>query len=131
MARKAERSGSAWPVMVSALLLSGAVAAVVSVSVLRLAAPEPPPRVAVVRLAGITAAWTARAAEDGASVEDVRAWGAALETTLDRMAERHRLVLLPARAVAAGAPDVTPWVEGTLEEILALGEGTRSRGVGQ
>ena len=125
MARKDERSGNAWPVMVSALLLSGAVAAVASAAMLRLAAPESPPRVAVVRLAEITAAWTTRAAEDGASVEDVRAWGAALETALDRVAERDRLVLLPARAVAAGAPDVTARVEGTLEAILA------TRGVGQ
>ena len=120
MARKAERSGSAWPVMVSALLLSGAVAAVVSVAMLRLAFSEMPPRVAVVRLAEITATWTTRAAEEGASVEDARAWGAALETALDRVAERHRLVLLPARAVAAGAPDVTSLVEGTLEAILMM-----------
>ena len=125
MARKAERSGSAWPVVASAVLLSGAVAAVVSAAMLRLAAPEPPPRVAVVRLAEITAAWTTRAAEYGASVEDVRAWGAALETGLDRVAKRDRLVLLPARAVAAGAPDVTARVEGTLAAILA------TRGVGQ
>ena len=106
--------------MVSALLLSGAVAAVVSVAVQRLAVSEMPPQVAVVRLAEITAAWTTRAAEDGASVEDVRAWGAALETALDRVAEQDRLVLLPARAVAAGAPDVTPWVNGTLEAILLM-----------
>ncbi len=106
--------------MVSALLLSGAVAAVVSAAMLRLAAPEPPPRVAGVRLAEITAAWTTRAVEDGASVEDVRAWGAALETALDRVANRDRLVLLPARAVAAGAPDVTARVEGTLEAILLM-----------
>ena len=120
MAREAERSGGAWPVLVSALLLSGTVAAVVSAAMLRLAAPEPPPSVAGVRLAEITTAWTTRAAEDGASVEDVRAWGAALETALDRVAERHRLVLLPARAVAAGAPDVTARVEGTLESILLM-----------
>ena len=120
MARQAERSGGAWPVLVSTLLLSGAVAAAVSAALLRLAAPEMPPRVAGVRLAEITAAWTTRAAEDGASVEDARAWGAALEAALDRVAERHRLVLLPARAVAAGAPDATALVEGTLEAILLM-----------
>ena len=120
MARKAERSGSAWPVMVSALLLSGAVAAAVAAAMLRLAAPEPSPRVAGVRLAEITAAWTTRAAEEGASVEDARAWGAALETALDHVAERDRLVLLPARAVAAGAPDVTALVEGTLAAMLSM-----------
>ena len=123
MASRADRSGrsaSAWPVMVSALLLSGAVAAAVAAAMLRLAAPEPPPRVAGVRLAEITAAWTTRAAEEGASAEDARAWGAALEAALDRVAERHRLVLLPARAVAAGAPDVTALVEGTLAAILSM-----------
>ena len=123
MPTRADRSGrsaSAWPVLVSSLLLSGGVAAAVSAAMLRLAAPEPPPHVAGVRLAEITAAWTTRAAEDGASVEDVRAWGAALETALDRVAERHRLVLLPARAVAAGAPDATALVEGTLEAILLM-----------
>ena len=107
-------------VVASAVLLSGAVAVAVSAAMLRLAAPEPPPRVAGVRLAEITAAWTTRAAEEGASVEDARAWGAALEAALDRVAERHRLVLLPARAVAAGAPDVTSLVEGTLEAILSM-----------
>ena len=123
MPTRADRSGrsaSAWPVLVSSLLLSGAVAAAVSAAMLRLAAPEPPPRVAGVRLAEMTAAWTTRAAEEGAGVEDVRAWGAALETALDRVAERHRLVLLPARAVAAGAPDVTALVEGTLAAILSM-----------
>ena len=123
MPTRADRSGrsaSAWPVLVSSLLLSGAVAAAVSAAMLRLAAPEPPPRVAGVRLAEMTAAWTTRAAEEGAGVEDARAWGAALETALDRVAERHRLVLLPARAVAAGAPDVTALVEGTLAAILSM-----------
>ena len=123
MASRAERSGrsgGAWMVVASAVLVSCAVTAVVSVAMLRLAAPEQPPRLAVVRLAEITAAWTTRAAEDGASVEDARAWGAALEAALDRVAERHRLVLLPVRAVAAGAPDVTALVEGTLAAILSM-----------
>ena len=131
MARKAERSGSAWPVVASAVLLSGAVAAVVSAAVLRLAAPEQPPRVAVVRLAEITTTWTTRAAEEGASVEDVRAWGAALEMALDRVAESHGLVLLPARAVASGAPDVTGEVETVLARILAIGERPLSGGARQ
>ena len=123
MASRAERSGrsgGAWMVVASAVLVSCAVTAVVSVTMLRLFLSEMPPRVAGVRLAEITAAWTTRAAEEGASVEDARAWGAALEAALDRVAERHRLVLLPARAVAAGAPDVTSLVEGTLEAILLM-----------
>ena len=133
MARRADRSGrsaSAWPVVASAVLLSGAVTAVASVAVLRLALSEKPPRVAVVRLAEMTAAWTTRAAEDGAGVEDARAWGAALEAALDRVAERDRLVLLPARAVAAGAPDATLAVERVLARILAIGEPAASEGEG-
>lgn len=133
MARRADRSGrfgSAWPVVASAVLLSGAVTAVASVAVLRLALSEEPPRVAVVRLAEMTAAWTTRAAEEGASVEDARAWGAALEAALDHVAERDRLVLLPARAVAAGAPDLTWAVERVLARILAIGEPVASEGEG-
>ena len=49
----------------------------------------------------------------------MRAWGEALEAALDRVAARHRLVLLPARAVAAGAPDATVRVEAALAAILA------------
>ena len=104
--------------MVSAVLLSGAVAAAVSAATVRLAAPEPP-RVASVRLGEMTAAYTTRAASEGESAEDVWAWGEALETALDRVAERRGVVLLPARAVAAGAPDVTRHVEAVLAELLA------------
>ena len=107
-----------WPVLVSAVLLSGAVATAISAATLRYGV-EDPPRVASVRLAEITAAYTTRAASEGKTVEDVRAWGEALEAALDRVAERHRLVLLPARAAAAGVPDVTPVVESALEAILA------------
>ena len=108
------RSDSAWPVLVSAVLLSGAVAA----GVLRYGM-EPPPRIAGVRLAEMTAAWTTRAATAGSTAEEVRAWGAALETALDRVSRDHRVVLLPARAVAAGAPDMTPQVEAMLAAVLA------------
>ena len=107
-----------WPVMVSAVLLAGAVAAAVSAAVLRYSV-EPPPRIGSVRLAEMTATWTTRAAAEGVSAVEARAWGAALETALDRVAERHGAVLLPARAVAAGAPDMTPLVEAVLAAILA------------
>ena len=109
--------GADWPVMVSAALLSGAVAAAVAASVLRYGI-EPPPRIAGVRLAEITAAYTTRAAAEGRTAGDVRAWGAALEDALDTVAQRHRAVLLPARAVAAGAPDMTRQVEAALAAIL-------------
>ena len=111
---------SAWPVMVSAVLLSGAVAAAVAAATLRYGV-EAPSRIAGVRLAEITAAYTTRAAAAGEAPEGVRAWGAALETALERVAQRHGVVLLPARAVAAGAPDMTRHVEETLAAILAGG----------
>ena len=113
-----ERQGSVWPVMVSAVLLSGAVAAAVAVATVRLAAPEPL-RVASVRLGEMTAAYTTRAASEGKTVDEVRAWGEALEAALDHVADRSGVVLLPARAVAAGAPDVTRQVEAVLAELLA------------
>ena len=121
------RSDAAWPVIASAVLLSGAVAAVVSVGMPRLASPAP--RIAGVRLAEIAADYTTRAASEGMAVEDVRAWGAALEAALDLVAESDGLVLLPARAVAAGAPDVTREVEAALEFLLA-GGAARSTGDG-
>ena len=113
-----DRSGSSWPVTVSAVLLSGAVAAAVAAATLRYGVEEPP-RIAGVRLAEMTAAYATRAASEGRTAEDVRAWGAALETALDRVAERRGVVLLPARALAAGAPDATRHVEAMLAEILA------------
>ena len=116
--RLVDRNASIWPVIVSAVLLSGAVAAAVAAATLRYGVEEPP-RIAGVRLAEITAAYTTRAASEGKSAEDVRAWGEALEAALDRVAARHRLVLLPARAVAAGAPDATARVEAALAAILA------------
>ncbi len=117
------RSDSAWPVMVSAVLLSGTVAAAVAAATMRLAVPEAP-GIASVRLGEMTAAWTTRAATEGKTAEDVRVWGVALETALDRVAHDHGVVLLPARAVAAGAPDMTRQVEDVLAAILA-GRGSR------
>ena len=114
------RSDAAWPVMVSAVLISGAVAAAVAAATVRFSAPEVP-RIAGVRLAEITTTYTTRAATAGETPEGVRAWGEALETALDRVASHHGAVLLPARAVAAGAPDLTPEVEAVLAAILARG----------
>ena len=108
-----------------AVLLSGGVAAAVAAATVRLAAPEAP-RIASVRLGEMTAAYTTRAASSGETAEDIRAWGFALETALDRVAARHRLVLLPARAVAAGAPDMTNEVEAALAAVLARGLPERS-----
>ena len=115
-----DRNGPIWPVMVSAVLLSGAVAAAVAAATVRLGLPEAP-GIASVRLGELAAAWTTRAATEGRTAEEARAWGAALESALDRVAETHGVVLLPARAVAAGAPDVTGEVEAALAAILARG----------
>ena len=104
--------------MLAAALLACGVAAAVAAATLRYGV-EAPPRIAGVRLGEITAAWTTRAASEGRTAEDARAWGAALEAALDRVAARHRLVLLPAPAVAAGAPDATARVEAALAAILA------------
>ena len=116
------RDAAAWPVMLSAVLLSGAVAAAVSAATVRFASVEAP-QIASVRLGGITAAWAVTAAGKDSTAEataaDARAWAAALETALTMVAERHRVVLLPARAVAAGAPDMTAHVEAALEAVLA------------
>ena len=79
------------------------------------------PRIASVRLGEMTAAYTTRAASEGRTAEDVRAWGEALEAALDRVAERRGVVLLPARAVAAGTLDATRHVEAVLAELLAHG----------
>ncbi len=120
---RADRGGSGVAVVLSALLLSGAVAAVVSVSVsvVRVNA-ERAPAIASVRIGELAAEYAVEAAASGASGEaaaaNARAWGIALEAALDRVAERG-LVLLPARAVAAGAPDVTERVKFVLREYLA------------
>jgi len=112
------REPPVWPVMASAVLLSAAMAAVVAAAVLRFGM-DPPPRIASVRLAEMTAEYTTRAASEGRTAEDVRAWGIALEAALDDVAARHGVVLLPARAVAAGAPDMTAALEAALAERLA------------
>ena len=75
----------------------------------------------------MTADYATRAASEGRTTEEVRVWGVALEAALDDVAARHRVVLLPARAVAAGAPDMTPEVEAMLAAILSRGGTASSR----
>ena len=107
-------------VVFCAVLLSGAVAAAVAAATVRLVAPEAP-GIASVRLGEMTAAYATRAASEGKTAEEVRAWGEALEAALDHVAERRGVVLLPTRAVAAGTPDATRYVEAALAELLARG----------
>ena len=129
--RPPSRDDAAWQVAVSAVLLAGAVAAAVSAAMLRFG-PDDPVRIAIVRLGEMTAAYAVKAAGEETSAEtaaaDARRWGAALESAMARVAERHGAVLLPARAVAAGAPDVTAEVEAVLEGLLAAsGSGAPAR----
>ena len=116
--------------MVSAVLLAGAVAAAVSAAMLRFG-PNDSPRIASVRLGEITAAYAVKAVGEKApaatAARDARAWGLALEQALGRVALQHDAVLLPARAVAAGAPDLTPEVEAILAAVLARGRPAGSR----
>ena len=108
-------------VVVSAVLLGAGVAAAVAAGMTRIAADERP-RIASVRLAELAAEHAAQsvraASSPGETAEATRAWGVALEDVLGELAARGNVVLLPARAVAAGAPDMTETVRRLLEERL-------------
>ena len=75
------------------------------------------------RLGELTARFALDVSSEGGSEEvaaaAARRWGSALERALHAVAERHDAVLLPARAVAAGALDLTPEVEAALARALA------------
>ena len=99
------------------LLLAAGVAAAVSALSARMAL-ERAPRIASVRLAALTAEYVTQAARertgrDGAA-EAVREWARRLDEALARTSARHRVVLLPARAVAAGAEDFTAEVKAAM-----------------
>ena len=102
-------------------LLAVGISAAVSAAVMRFGA-EPAPGIATVRLSEIAAAWAVKAAGEQSSEEtaaaSARLWAAALDTALRETAARHRVVLLPARAVAAGAPDLTHEIEAVMAEAL-------------
>ena len=106
---------------VCTLVLAAAVAAAVAVAMVRLTLPDPP-RIASVRLGELTARFALDVAGDGSSAEaataEARRWASALERALRAVADRHDAVLLPARAVAAGAFDLTPEVEAALARLL-------------
>lgn len=109
------------PALLAALVLAAAVASAVAVAMVRLTQPDPP-RIASVGLGELTARFALDVSgHDGtgeAAAAEARRWASALERALGAVAERHRAVLLPARAVAAGAPDLTPEVEGALARAL-------------
>ena len=102
----------------AALLLAAGVAAAVSAVSARMALDRVP-RVASVRLTELTAHYvTQTAREHGdpvAAAEAARSWASRLEEALVRTATRHRVVLLPATAVAAGAEDLTAEVKAAMQ----------------
>ena len=109
------------PAAACTLVLAAAVAAAVAVAMVRLTQPDPP-RIASVRLGELTARFAldvaGRDGSEEATSAEARGWALALEQALRTVAERHGAVLLPARAVAAGAMDVTPEVEAALARAL-------------
>ena len=104
-------------VLACAVLLAAGVAAAVAAVAVRYGM-DAPPGIASVRLAELAAHYATGAAETDAPGDEVRAWGMALEEALAEVAARHRVVLLPARAIAAGAPDLTREVEAALAAAL-------------
>ena len=109
-------------ILASAVLLAAGVSAVIAAGFARQAA-DAAPGIASVRLAELVAEHAAQAARGPAETEETaaatRAWAHALEDALVRVAARHGAVLLPARAVAAGAPDLTVEVRAELVRALA------------
>ena len=106
----------------AALLLAAGVAAAVSAVSSRMAL-ERVPRIASVRLGELTADYMTRAAREhgdgNEAMEAARRWATRLEEALQRTAARHHAVLLPARAVAAGAQDFTAEVKAAIEANAA------------
>ena len=104
-------------VLAASVLLAVGISAAVSAAVMRFGA-TPAPGIATVRLGEIAAAWAVKAAGEKSPAEttaaSARLWAAALETALRETAARHRVALLPTRAVAAGAPDLTHEIEAAL-----------------
>ena len=107
--------------LVCAVLLASGVAAAVAAGVARIAA-EDGPRIASVRIAELAAEHAEKAARADASADEIqastRAWAAALEQALSEIVRRRQMVLLPARAVAAGAPDITDLVRFMVEDRM-------------
>lgn len=119
-------------VLLSAVLLAIGVSAAVSAGFMQYA-DDTGPRIVTVRLAELAADHVLQASGSGRSMdgsggtalvspeydlERTRAWAASLEMALDTVAGRHGAVLLPARAVAAGAVDVTGEVRTELARLI-------------
>ena len=118
----------------AALLLAAGVAAAVSAVTVRTVL-ERVPRTGSVRLSELVADYMEKTArEHGDQDEAAEAdstWRAHARALLARTSARHRVVLLPARAVAAGAADFTAEVEAAMramaqeDDLRASGEAKR------
>lgn len=101
----------------AALLLAAGMAAAVSAATARMAL-ERVPRIASVRLAELTAEYVTQAAREhmggDEAAEAARDWAGRLDEALDLISAHYRVVLLPARAVAAGAEDFTDRVKAVM-----------------
>ncbi len=114
----------------AALLLAAGVAAAVSAITVRTVL-EQVPRTGSVRLAELAAAYMARAARERGdrdeAAEAAREWASRLDEALVRTSARHGVVLLPARAVAAGAEDFTAEVKAAMRAMAREGDSPASR----
>lgn len=121
-------------ILASAVLLAAGVSALVAAGFARHAA-DTGTGIASVRLAELVAEHAAEAARGHAGSEETaaatRAWAHALEDVLRKTAARHGAVLLPARAVAAGAPDLTVEVRAELARVLAGAPGAAGEDSGR
>ena len=103
--------------LAAVLLLAAGVAAAVSALSARMVL-ERVPRIASVRLAELTAEYVTQAARERKGRDEAakaaREWAGRLDEALGRISAHYRVVLLPARAVAAGAEDFTDRVKGTM-----------------
>ena len=111
---------NAYATLGAAVLLATGVAATVSAVTAKIVL-ERVPRTGSVRLAELTADYMATAAREHSSreaaAEAARGWARRLDEALVRTSARHRVVLLPARAVAAGAEDFTDEVKAAMRAV--------------
>ena len=117
----------------AALLLAAGVAAAVSAVTVRTVL-ERVPRTGSVRLSELVADYMEKTAREHGdqdeAAEAARGWAKRLDEALVRTSARHRAVLLPARAVAAGAADFTAEVEAAMR-AMAREDDLRARGGGE
>ena len=111
---------SGFSAFAAALLLAAGVAAAVSAVTVRISL-EKNPRIASVRLSGLTADYVTRSLREGGdskkALDAAREWARRLEVALARTAARRGVVLLTAGAVAAGGEDLTAEVEAAMAEL--------------